>query len=52
MEEGAQNEIARDVLVRVLRTTGKGLSWLLLYDPGWRMYALNLVVVKGGVLVA
>lgn len=42
--QGVLNMKARDVLVQLLKRAGKGmrLSWRLLYDPGMRMYALNI----------
>jgi hypothetical protein len=40
--EGAVNETARDILVRVLEGTKAKLSWQLFYDPGLRLYVLNV----------
>jgi hypothetical protein len=42
--EGVESAIARDFLVQLLERTGNGtrLSWQLFYDPGLRMYALNI----------
>jgi hypothetical protein len=39
-----ESAIARDVLVQLLERAGNGtrLSWQLFYDPGLRMYALNI----------
>ncbi len=41
---GAASQRARDILVNLLEATktGANLSWQLLYDPGQKMYALNI----------
>jgi hypothetical protein len=39
------NEPARVVLIRTLEGTNRKLSWSLLYDPGAKMYALNVLPV-------
>jgi hypothetical protein len=39
---GATSGRARDILVHLLRNSGGRLSWQLLYDPGRKMYALNI----------
>jgi len=46
--EGVLNQKARDVLVQTLeRTRGsENLSWQLLYDPGMKMYVLNIHTVS------
>jgi hypothetical protein len=41
-QHGAINEKARNVLLRTLENTGTNLSWRLFYDPGIKMYALNI----------
>ncbi len=41
-QEGATSETARDVLLKLLERTGTNLSWQLFYEPGIRMYALNI----------
>jgi len=41
-EDGARAEPARDVLARALAASGVTLSWQLFYDPGFKMYALNI----------
>lgn len=42
--EGANTQKARDILVKTLERTknGSNLSWQLLYDPGMRVYVLNI----------
>jgi hypothetical protein len=40
----ANNEVARDVLLRVLRSVDTRLTWRLLYDINWQMYGLNLAL--------
>ncbi|MEK6337748.1 MAG: hypothetical protein AABM67_22745 [Acidobacteriota bacterium] len=42
--QGVDNAIARDFLPQLLERAGKGtrLSWQLFYDPGLKMYALNI----------
>jgi hypothetical protein len=47
-EEGIARKPARDALAELLAKIGNGtpLSWRLLYDPGLRMYALNVHVVS------
>lgn len=42
--EGIESMKARDLLARLLENAGKGrlLSWQLFYDPGMRMYVLNI----------
>ena len=42
----SQNQLARDVLVRALNSTGERLSWQLFYDFGMKKYYLNLHSVK------
>jgi hypothetical protein len=44
---GTAGRKAREVLVQLFERVGKGmrLSWQLFYDPGLRMYALNIHVV-------
>jgi hypothetical protein len=44
-EIGATNELARSVLTRTLNATETDLDWLLLFDPGVKFYALNLLPV-------
>ena len=39
---GANNEVARDVLLRALDSTGAKLIWWLLYDPHNRSYGLSI----------
>lgn len=43
-QEGAARRTARDVLANMLETVGNGthLSWQLFYDPGLRIYVLNI----------
>jgi len=42
--QGVERMIARDVLVQLIERAGRGtrLSWQLFYDPGLKMYALNI----------
>jgi hypothetical protein len=42
--QGISSRKARDVLVQLLESIGKGtkLSWQLFYDPGMKIYALNI----------
>lgn len=42
---GADNENARDVLIRALDATGSRVTWKLFFGPDVRMYALNLQVI-------
>jgi hypothetical protein len=44
---GVLNQKARDVLVQTLERTrsSENLSWQLLYDPGMKMYVLNIHTV-------
>lgn len=42
---GAENEIARSVLIRALDATGSRITWKLFFGPDVRMYALNLQVI-------
>jgi hypothetical protein len=46
-QKGASAEKGRDFLVKFLQRAGAGtkLSWRLLYDPGMKMYALNVHTV-------
>ncbi|HLA10739.1 MAG TPA: hypothetical protein VJ023_09105 [Pyrinomonadaceae bacterium] len=46
-QEGADSQRARETLSQLLERTGKGmkLSWQLFYDPGMKIYALNIHVV-------
>lgn len=46
----AANEPARDVIVRLVQSTNRKLSWQLLYDPGARLYALNLHIVLSEIM--
>lgn len=47
VEDGAQSEPARTVLLRTLRATGWSLSWRLLYEAGPApLYALNIHAVR------
>jgi len=41
-EDGATDESARDVLLRSFAVTKTKLVWALLYDPGLKVYALNI----------
>ncbi len=41
----AENAAARDVLSRFLAAVGPNLSWRLLYDPGMRLFVLNVHAV-------
>ena len=44
---GARNEVARDVLARMLRKPGgQKFSWWLRYDPQGKAYVFNLVSVQ------
>jgi len=46
VSDGAQKEIARDVIVRTLEATKSNISWQLFCDPGaLRLCALNLHLV-------
>jgi len=47
-QHGIASLKARDALIQLLKRTSNGakLSWQLLYDPGLKMYALNLHVVS------
>lgn len=38
----AEDEVARDVLLRVMHSVDERLTWLLLYGPSTREYALNV----------
>jgi len=40
--QGANNEPARDVLMRTLEGAGGSMTWKLLFAPDVRMYALNI----------
>lgn len=43
----ADNAVARDVLASVLsKVDAVQLTWMLFYDPGQRLYALNIVPVR------
>ena len=42
----ATNERADDVLIRALMSTGRTLSWRLLYDFGYQAFYLNIHLVK------
>jgi hypothetical protein len=42
---GAENEVARSVLKRILRATKSDLAWFLFYGPGRKTYVLNLLPV-------
>lgn len=44
---GANNEKAKDVLVRALKATNGKLSWRIFYDPGLKWYALNIHEIRG-----
>jgi hypothetical protein len=46
LRDGADNEVARDVLMRSLKATGRKLSWQLFYGPRLKDYVLNIHVVK------
>ena len=41
----AKNELAREVLLRVLRSDGPEFTWLLEYDPATHRYYLSVTVV-------
>ena len=43
-QQGAVSQKARDALAQILEAVGNGtsLSWQLLYDPGMRIYVLNI----------
>jgi hypothetical protein len=47
-EEGITRKPARDALAEILAKIGNGslLSWQLLYEPGMKMYGLNVHVVR------
>ena len=47
-QQGAVSQRARDVLVNTFATMNNGanLSWRLLYDPGFKTYALNIHLVS------
>jgi len=47
-QRGAANQKARDVLATMLEDikSGTNLSWRLFYDPGMRMYVLNIHQVR------
>lgn len=40
--QGATSQRARDVLVNLLKGVGDNFSWQLFYDPGMKVYALNI----------
>ena len=42
MEDAVVNEPARIALKRIIRSTGKGLSWRLFYDVGLQLHVLNI----------
>jgi hypothetical protein len=44
---GADNEPARNVLEKVLAGNSMKLTWRLLYDPGIKVYYLNMPIVQG-----
>ena len=46
-QQGVAGQKAREFLVQLLESIAKGkkLSWQLLYDPGMKIYALNIHVV-------
>lgn len=46
VENAVSGESARSVLERIVRATGRRVSWRLYYDPGLQMYALNLHLIK------
>lgn len=45
-QQSATSEAAKTALVRALTATGRKLSWQLFYDPGQKMYALNVHLVN------
>lgn len=47
-DKGFSSQNARDVLTEILMRAGKGvkLSWQLFYDPGLRIYAINIHPVQ------
>jgi hypothetical protein len=45
-QKGTYGETARDVLLKLLERTGTNLTWRLLYDPGLKVYALNIHEVR------
>jgi hypothetical protein len=40
--QSASSEPAREALIRTLESTNRKFSWRLLYDPGMKMFALNV----------
>src|SRR5262245_27186154 len=40
--QSASSEPAREALIRTLESTNRRFSWRLLYDPGMKMFALNV----------
>jgi hypothetical protein len=40
--QSASSEPAREVLIKTLESTNRKFSWRLLYDPGMKMFALNV----------
>ena len=44
--QGANNEIARDVLLRALDSTKRKLTWRLFYSAGRESYFLNIDFVR------
>jgi len=45
IEIGANNEPARQVLEKLIVASRMSLSWRLLYDPGLKIYYLNIPVI-------
>jgi hypothetical protein len=45
-QEGAPKQSARELLLRLLSSTGAGLSWQLFYNPSDRNYLFNIHVVR------
>jgi hypothetical protein len=46
LENGATNRPARHLLLNAFEATGAPLSWQLFYDPGMKLYVLNIHVVR------
>jgi hypothetical protein len=46
MEEAVEKATARQIIVKALESTGKGLSWRLFYDPGLKVYVFNAHPVR------
>jgi hypothetical protein len=46
MEAALEKVTARQMMIRILESTGRGLSWRLFYDPGLKLYVFNVHPVR------